>query len=432
MELLERENQKDREWKCKVAQLGLGLTSLILTTRFISDLFLIGFYNPGNYITLLAGIFYGSLFLYVKKKKTFRNPIFLAIISAFLVIQVRAEMTGGLSSPIMAWFPILPILSSFLLSRKQTYLIGFFSIASVLSMNLLPLSSLFNLEVVLLPAVSKVLMYCSLIGLSTILCLANEDKKNQMLNQIEKQRASMINSSRYNELGEMAAGIAHEINNPLTVIKVKAKKIKRCVENGQDEQDIIMASEKILIMSERINKIIKSMKMLSKSSKNLKSEKDRESLNTILNDVLVLCETKITYSEITLKIDRCKSVPDLAHVPSQLGHVFLNLISNSCDAVSLLKEKWIKINIEKDGNFLVFSFIDSGSGIEKDKRDKVFNPFYSDKVHGLGKGLGLSMNRSMIESFGGKFYLDSKHPHTCFKIILPLHQIDQVSAPKAA
>jgi signal transduction histidine kinase len=431
MKLLANETSNDEIWKYKVAQNGLGIASAIISIRFISDLILLGPSIKANYITLFAAIFYGCLFIFVKKTKSYKNPVFAGLLSAFSIIYIRAEVTGGLNSPIMSWFAVLPIISSFILSKKQTYIISALSVFTITLISTRSLVPWLDLTVTELPILSKVLMYSSVIVLSTFICLIHEDKRMKMLKQIERQKLNLLSSSRYTELGEIAAGIAHEINNPLTVLKVKAKKIRRKAEVNSELEDIIVDADKILLMTERINKIIKSMKNLSKNP--LENDSTRkEEFEKVLENVVTLCEAKVKYSNILLKIEKENFSIGKALIPSQLGHVFLNLINNACDAISENKEKWIKVNANIEGNFLIFSITDSGNGIQKSEREKIFNPFYTDKEVGQGTGLGLSISRNIIESLGGSFYLDINHPHTCFKIIIPYEEYSDISLDQSA
>ena len=418
MKLLANETSNDEIWKYKVAQTGLSIASVIISLRYVSDLIIVGPSNSSNYITLFASIFYGCLLIYVKKTKRYKNPIFLGLLSSFSIIYIRAEVTGGMNSPIMSWFAVLPIISSFILSKKQTYIIAALSIFTIILISTQALVPLLNLEVAELPVLSKILMYTSVIVLSTFICLLHEDKRMKMLKQIERQKLNLLSSSRYTELGEIAAGIAHEINNPLTVLRVKAKKIKRMADSDGNPEDISIDADKIILMTERINKIIKSMKNLSKNP--LENETPRkEEYEKVLDNVITLCEAKVKYSNIVLEIEKEHYSIGQALIPSQIGHVFLNLINNACDAISGNKEKWIRVNANIEGNYLIFSITDSGQGIDKSQREKIFNPFYTNKEVGQGTGLDLSISRNIIEILGGSFYLDTKSQHTCFKIVIP-------------
>ncbi|WP_127715848.1 sensor histidine kinase [Halobacteriovorax sp. HLS] len=431
MKLLANETSNEESWKYKVAQIGLGFASLILFLRFISDMALIGTGVSSNYITLLASALYSGLFFLVKKTRSYNTPVFFGIVCAFPIIFLKAEMTGGLNSPIMSWFPVLPIISTFILSKKQTYITASLSIFTIALLTSKVFGPIFDFEIVELPAFSKVVMYCSIVTLSTFICLIHEEKRKKMLSQIERQKLNMLSSSRYTELGEIAAGIAHEINNPLTVLRVKAKKIKNNCQEGVRLEEIENSADKILLMTERIHKIIKSMKNLSKNPFE-ESVIRKEKYSDILDNVTTLCEAKVKYSNIVLEFNKTNQQVMNSLIPSQLGHVFLNLINNACDAIGQKKEKWIRINASIEGKSIHFTITDSGNGIEGDDQDKIFNPFYTSKDVGQGTGLGLSISRNIIESLGGSFYLDTNNQNTSFKITIPYEEYDQKDPSLAA
>ena len=113
-----------------------------------------------------------------------------------------------------------------------------------------------------------------------------------------------------------------------------------------------------------------------------------------------------------------KSIIFCRHV--QISQVFLNLFSNSYDAVEHLSERWIQIDCAKNENFLILRIIDSGSGIPNEIQEKIFQPFYTTKEIGRGTGLGLSISNTIINNHKGKFTIDNNFPNTCFIVSLPL------------
>jgi signal transduction histidine kinase len=432
MRAKEQEMHEEEKWKYTVSKLGLAIASCILLTRFTSDLFLLGPSVFSNYITLFASLLYGSLFIYVKKSKKFRTPIFAGVLIAFAIMIVKAEFTGGLHSPIMSWFPVLPIISSFVLSKKQTYTVATLSILSVILISTDILLPYFEMTTTDLPTLSRVIMYASIILLSTFICLIHEDKRIKMHNQIQEQKMKLMTSTRQAELGEIAAGIAHEVNNPLTVLKVKAKKIRFQTQNNPDLSDITTNANKILLMTERIQNIITSMKNLSKENRE-NGEVSKERYSVLLDNVITLCESRIKYSNILLKIVKSDSSVNDLMVPSQIGHVLLSLVTNSCDAISKSKQKWIEINAKVDNCSMVISVTDSGDGISKDQQQRIFNPFVSNKPDSLASGLGLSISKNVVESLGGSLNINPLSKNTSFVIVLPIKEIrSQESSKKVA
>lgn len=239
--------------------------------------------------------------------------------------------------------------------------------------------------------------------------------------ELEEQRNINVHMSKLSALGEMAAGIAHEINNPLTIIGSCTWLIQKLAEKGNaDKQLLLKYCHEIEKTITRISKIIIGLKTVSRDATN--EDFEQAKIGDVINDVLLLCSERYNSHGIALKIDlddvffhtliNCRRV--------QLSQVFLNLFGNSFDAIECLSEKWICIDGEKTNDKLVLRFSDSGSGIPKEIQEKIFQPFFTTKEIGKGTGLGLSISNSIIKKHQGDFYIDNNVPHTCFVIVLPL------------
>jgi signal transduction histidine kinase len=108
--------------------------------------------------------------------------------------------------------------------------------------------------------------------------------------------------------------------------------------------------------------------------------------------------------------------------------VILNLLNNSVDAISELKEKWIEIVVAETASCIEVKITDSGRGIPKEIQNKIFNPFFTTKVVGKGTGLGLSISKGIIEAHGGHFQINNECPNTQFVIQLPKCQNQKKAA----
>lgn len=234
---------------------------------------------------------------------------------------------------------------------------------------------------------------------------------------IDDQKEQMIYTSKFSQLGEMSANIAHEINTPLSVILVKSYSLKnKIIENKFEYEVFIKDLEKIENTTQKVAKIVKSLKMYTRNSDNDKYE--RISLNSILLSTLDLCNEKIKHNNITLYFTNDKPYMILGK-EAELCQVFLNLINNSIDAIANLKEKWIEIKIKEDKSIYYISFTDSGNGIPLDIVENLMKPFFTTKQVGKGTGLGLSISKRIIEMHKGKLYYDNNNKHTSFIIELP-------------
>ncbi len=231
--------------------------------------------------------------------------------------------------------------------------------------------------------------------------------------KLEIEKAKFLHSAKLASLGEMAAGIAHEINNPLAVIVGASALLTK---SRIDEEKHRARVELINKSASRISKIVSGLKKFSRSSE--KSNYKSENLLQIISEVLILVEPKA----------KTLSTPIFLEIPSELElfcdqvemeQVFINLISNSLDAIKDLEDRWVKVVAFDEGEYLKIQVIDSGGGIEPHIMDKLFEPFFTSKPVGEGTGLGLSISKGILESHRAKIEIDGTHRNTCFEIRFP-------------
>lgn len=182
----------------------------------------------------------------------------------------------------------------------------------------------------------------------------------------------------------MAGQIAHEINNPLTVILGNSQIMKRNLQedNNEDNELLLKSIQKIESMVDRITKLIKMMKTLSKQNNILPQSKSKvsdlvSSIISTLNDQFKTHEILITQNN-----NNNDNVEILCH-PAEISQVFLNLLVNSIDSIVLGKksgERKIDINLTKKSNKILISIVDNGDGIKQDIQDRIFEPFFHYKT----------------------------------------------------
>lgn len=236
----------------------------------------------------------------------------------------------------------------------------------------------------------------------------------QRTRELEVSKIQLINSSKMASLGEMASGMAHEINNPLAIIQGKVKVISMMLEDLQLNQPSVFTEiHKIKLTTDRIDKIVKGLRNFSRASNNDPFEPVL--LQKLLEETLDLCAEKFKAHGIDLRV---KPIPDVFIMcrPSQISQVFINLLNNSSDAIEECHEKWIEIDFEVSNNKICIFFTDSGPGIPEDISAKMMEPFFTTKEVRKGTGLGLSIAKSIIETHHGTIWLDHSYPHTRFVI----------------
>ena len=191
---------------------------------------------------------------------------------------------------------------------------------------------------------------------------------------IAQQRADIATASKFSALGEMAGGVAHEINTPLSNILLLADQIKDGLNSDMPDLDeLLHNSEHIGATVNRIAKIVNGLKRMSRSTDGEGFTK--ETIDSVLEQTLNFCHERFKSKGIELsvicpldfKID-CKSV--------QLSQVILNLLNNAYDAIIELPEKWVKIEVKEAGEFALISVEDSGRGISGSMAEKIFQPFF--------------------------------------------------------
>lgn len=235
-----------------------------------------------------------------------------------------------------------------------------------------------------------------------------------------KIQMQMIQSNKMASLGEMASGIAHEINNPLAIIKMAALQMQK---NITPDNTVLKSSvSRIDSTVDRISKIIQGLRTFSRDGRNDPFE--LVSFDKMIEDILSFCNERLKHHSIRLIIDELD--PNLVFEGRQIeiSQVLLNLFNNAIDALdsSGVEDKWIKIYAKNDGDFLEIKISDSGPEIPMETQRKMFQPFFTTKEIGKGTGLGLSLSLTIVKNHLGEIYLDGESANTCFVLRLPNKQ----------
>lgn len=244
-----------------------------------------------------------------------------------------------------------------------------------------------------------------------------KEKKAEELIRI--QEANMISSARLSALGEMAGSIAHEINNPLSVILTRATQMQRNIAKNNFTMDVI--TEGLAQIEKTCNRILKIMTGLRTMSRDGKSDPFVEvCLQNCIAEISSLVLQRFKSNNVELKI----SVPDqLIHVKGrsvQIEQVLMNLLNNSYDAIIDREKRSIYITLFERDNLCELRITDSGEGIPPHLEEKAFEPFYTTKEIGKGTGIGLSISRSIIEDHGGELTFIRETDTWYFRITLPV------------
>ncbi len=239
--------------------------------------------------------------------------------------------------------------------------------------------------------------------------------------EVQVLQQKNVHSSKMAALGEMAAGVAHEVNNPLAVIKGKADQLKRAVHLGRLDPEVVGRTATVISeTAERIAKIIRGLRSFARDGES--DPFQRATLQTILDESFELCRSRFHHNGIELRVAgemnglqiECRSV--------QIGQVVLNLLNNAADAVLPLPEKWIQLEVHDRGEMVDILVTDSGHGIPFDVAQKIMQPFFTTKEIGKGTGLGLSISVGIARSHHGELVYDASCPNTRFRLSVPKRQ----------
>ena len=244
-----------------------------------------------------------------------------------------------------------------------------------------------------------------------------QDKTDKYLQDqvIKVKDAQIIQASKLSELGEMAGGIAHEINTPLGIIMLLAGQIKSLSPNSPEQNltKAINISKKIQTTVTRIASIVKSLRQISRNES--QEQLSNCKLKNIIHDALDLCRERFSAHGVSIKTELPKDDLFVKAKPVQLSQVMLNLLNNSFAAIRHSKSPWIKILCTDLDTHIRISVIDSGLGIEKDTLNKVFDPFFTTKELGEGTGLGLSISKQIVSDHNSTLqYVLHEQQNTCF------------------
>src|SRR6187200_452775 len=273
--------------------------------------------------------------------------------------------------------------------------------------------------------------------------LQTEKKRAEdALSELQVTQKQLIQSEKMASLGELTAGIAHEIQNPLNFVnnfsdvnKELLIEMKEEIEKGNLEEvkvianDIISNEEKINHHGKRADAIVKGMLQHSRSSSGVKELTD---INELADEFLRLAyhglRAKDKSFNATMKTDFDEAVGKVNVIPQDIGRVFLNLITNAFYVVAEKKkqlangyEPTVTVTTKKESNKVVVSVKDNGNGIPQKVLDKIFQPFFTTKPTGQGTGLGLSLSYDIVKAHSGELKVETREGEGAeFIIRLPI------------
>lgn len=242
-------------------------------------------------------------------------------------------------------------------------------------------------------------------------CLIFRDITDRRIREADMQRSEQLAS-----LGRMAAGVAHEIGNPLSAISSIIQLLQRKTSDANSKEPLKRVRKNI----DRITRIVRDMVDFSRPKGDQVSRID---VHSVISDSVGLIRHDARAREICFELDLKADYPMVKGIPDQLHQVFLNILVNAVDALkeSPVEKKVVRIKSFQQMESIIIAVFDNGTGIGEEIIDRIFEPFFTTKEAGMGTGLGLSVSFNAVKNMDGILRaFNTKEGGACFEISLPL------------
>ncbi|MCP4911679.1 MAG: HAMP domain-containing histidine kinase [Oligoflexia bacterium] len=340
---------------------------------------------------------------------------------AYTHLPIKYISQGTLLCSTPLWYVLAPLLSVYFIGAKGGFyalILGYIEIFAIAfyfkgALNIFDPNIYSHLEVIMLLSVLAVPF------LTTLLLVSYSKSVEKWKNLVLKKFNDDFYQAQFKSLGEMAGNMAHEINNPLAIIKGNSdyliKKIETIPYDLEKETSKIRA---VSFSADRISKIVRTLLQISR----------RESVPQIIEEVRFkevydifypLIEQKLFEQDIDFKVKLETLDFKLKVNKEPLAHVLYNLCMNSIAALQSVENPVIEIVIIKVGDNYVIQVIDSGIGIDTSIKDRIMEPFFTTMEDQINVGLGLSLSKTIIESIGGSIDFSSEKGRTTFSLKIP-------------
>lgn len=237
----------------------------------------------------------------------------------------------------------------------------------------------------------------------------------------EKRRleASLAQSEKLAAVGQLAAGLAHEINNPLTAIIANTQLLQRELKEDADKLELVNL---IAQAGQRAAQVVRNLLDLARKEEVLF---EATNVNQTLNRAISLMQHELVSRSITLIYEPAEDLPQIMASQDRLQGVWVNLLANAIDSFDESEERQIRIATSATSSEVRVIVSDTGKGIPPEKLNRIFEPFYTTKAPGRGTGLGLSLIHRIIKQHGGSIHVDSQvGVGTIFTVSLPINPLE--------
>jgi C4-dicarboxylate-specific signal transduction histidine kinase len=304
-------------------------------------------------------------------------------------------------------------------------LLGNFAVSVILSFGAVLCLNFFFAEPIFSIRVAKpvdVIAILSFVTTSIVITGLSAKVRRMAESKLEQTRADLARLARVASLGELTASIAHEVNQPLAGVVSSGNACQRWLASEPPNVErAIQSIDRIIRDANRASQVVERIRNLAK---NKPPEKVSVNINDAVLEIITLARGEIDESRISLKTQFAVGAPLVLADRIQLQQVVLNLIINAIEAIRELAEgpRNLSIRTEKDqSNGILLTVRDSGTGLDPEQAQHIFNPLYTTKREGMG--MGLAVSRGIIEAHGGRLWATRNEPvGAVFQFTLPMHQ----------
>ena len=234
-------------------------------------------------------------------------------------------------------------------------------------------------------------------------------------NDLRKLSSHMVQAEKLASLGQIAAGVVHELNNPLTSIVAYTDYLTRRAQARGDADDL----ERLRRVNESAGRMLRFTRDLVTYARPSSETPVSVSMQTVIDQALAFCEHVLDAAGAAVERRYAASLPEVLGMPEQLAQVFVNLVTNACHAMPRGSGRLV-VSTRVDGASVTVIVEDNGHGITADSLPQIFAPFFTTKTDGKGTGLGLSIVKNILESHGGEIHAEAALPTgTRFVVTIP-------------
>ena len=248
------------------------------------------------------------------------------------------------------------------------------------------------------------------------------------LTRLRETQAQLVQAAKMSALGQLVSGVAHELNNPLSVIIGYGQLLL----SREVPETMRRPVELMVAQGDRMAKIVRNLLFFARQRP---PERAAVNLQSVVEQTLALRVNQLTLSGITVETEFAPDLPEITGDAQQLEQVFLNLLLNAEQAILEAKPQGriiVRTRASAAGDVLCADVIDDGPGIASDALPRVFEPFFTTKMVGSGTGLGLSVSYGILEEHGGRLTVQSRRGETIFTVELPVSRATETTLKQPA